>query len=187
MPTVYDTSPATARPRRTRRKADRTRRPPLFDAGWLFLISGLLLLASAVMIPAGLDLDRAHWRRDRVLLTEMHRLHRLTRHEAYLEALWEGDEAVIYQLAATQLGLGRSDTEIVNLPDSGPTASTSVFRSLEPSPIDLPAFEPTDSTLSRLVTAERSRLWVIAGGAFLVLIGLLPPSITTRGQKPRAD
>jgi hypothetical protein len=162
-------------------RRSRPSRGPLLDAGWLFLLSGLLLIASAVMIPASRDLARAHWRRDRVLLTEMHRLHRLTRHESYLGALLEGDDAVAYQLAATQLGLARQGAEIVNLPDNGPTANASVFASLEPPAIELPAFRETDTRLARLVNDERTRLWVLAIGAMLVLVGLLPPSVTARG------
>ena len=133
------------------------------------------------MIPAARNLDRAHWRRDRVLATEMHRLHRLTRHEAYLEAVRDGDQAVALQLATTQLGLARAGTEVINLPMVGPTANASVFVSLEPPPITLPALHEPTSTLSRLANGERSRLWVLAGGAVLVLIGLLPPSVVSRG------
>ncbi len=157
-----------------------TTREPLLDAGWLFLLAGLALLASAVMIPAARDLDRAHWRRDRVLLTEMHRLHRLTRHEAYLGAVLDENDAVVYQLAATQLGLVPSGTEIVELVNDGPTASTLVFASLEPPSIELPAFRETESRLARLANGERSRLWVLAVGSILVLIGLLPPSVVAR-------
>lgn len=171
--------------RSTKRPSKRTRHAranaPLFDAGWLFLLAGLGLLASGVMIPAARDLERAHWRRDRVLLTEMHRLHRLTRHEAYLEAVREGDEAVALQLATTQLGLARAGTDILSLPDGGSTSNASVFVSLEPPPIELPPMHDPTSTLSRLANGERSRLWVLAGGAVLVLIGLLPPSVVGRG------
>jgi hypothetical protein len=127
-------------PMRSTTRTSKAPREPLLDAGWLFLLAGLALIASAVMIPAARDLDRAHWRRDRVLLTEMHRLHRLTRHEAYLGAVRDEDEAVVYQLAATQLGLVRDEAEVVELIDDGPTASTSVFASLEPPAIELPAF-----------------------------------------------
>ena len=33
------------------------------------------------------------------------------------------------------------------------------------------------SLLARLTTGERSRLWVLAIGSVLVLVGLLPPSV----------
>lgn len=158
----------------------RTSSEPIFDAGWLFLIAGLMLIASGVMIPATRSLDRAHWRRDRVLLTEMHRLHRLTRHEAYLGAILDEQDAVVYQLAATQLGLVRDGTQVVELVHDGPTARTSVFASLEPSMIELPAFTECGSRLARLANGDLSRLWMLACGAMLVLIGLLPPSVVSR-------
>ena len=158
-------------------RAPRTQREPLFDAGWLFLIAGLLLIASAVMIPATRDLERAHFTRDRVLLTEMNRLHRLTRHEAYLGALLEGNERVALQLASTQLEQTKIGTQVIELTNEGPTASPSVFDSLEPPAIVLPVADTTESRLAGLVNRERSRLWVLAAASALVLIGLLPPSV----------
>lgn len=163
------------------RTAGRTSRAPIIDAGWLFLLAGIALIASVVMIPASRDLRLALWRRDRVLMTEMHRLHRITRHETYLEALDKDDEMLAYQLAMTQLGLARPEAEIIGLGGREPAANASVFVSLEPPPIELPGFTEIDSRLSRLSTNEQTRLWVLAGGAVLVLIGLLPPSITRRG------
>jgi hypothetical protein len=174
-------------PMRSTTRTSKAPREPLLDAGWLFLLAGLALIASAVMIPAARDLDRAHWRRDRVLLTEMHRLHRLTRHEAYLGAVRDEDEAVVYQLAATQLGLVRDEAEVVELIDDGPTASTSVFASLEPPAIELPAFTETDTRLARLANGERSRLWLLAIGSMLVLVGLLPPSTVSRTGVGRSE
>jgi len=164
----------------------RTSRLPLFDAGWLFLIAGLGLLASGVIIPAARDLEQAHWRRDRALRTEMHRLHRLTRHEAYLEAVRDGDEAVALQLATTQLGLARAGADVLSLPAVGPASNASVFVSLEPPPIELPALREPTSILSRLANSQHTRLWVMAVGSMLVLIGLLPPSLTGRGHGGRA-
>ena len=74
-------------------------------------------------------------------------------------------------------GLAREGAEIVDLPLAEPTASASVFVSLEPPAIELPPFEEDASLLARLTTGERSRLWVLAIGSVLVLVGLLPPSV----------
>jgi hypothetical protein len=151
---------------------DRVR--PAIDAGWLYLIAGLLLMASGVLIPAGRDLEMALWRRDRVLRAEMHRLQRLTRYEAYLEALENRDETVLRHLAVTQLGLTPADREVVLLAGDGEPGDASVFASLEPPPLRLPEPELTDSLLARWANGDRTRLWLLAGSSVLVLIGLLP-------------
>lgn len=154
----------------------------MIDAGWLYLIAGLLLMAAVVLIPARHDLDRAMWRRDRVLAAEMHRLDRLTRHEMYLEAVHNRDRTVLNQLAVRQLGLAPAGSEVILLTDHEADLTASVFASIEPEPVDLPEGPAVESVLGRLATDERARLWLLAGASVLVLVGLLPPSV--RGTSP---
>lgn len=149
---------------------------PLFDPGWLFLGAGLLLMASGVLIPAGDDLARALWRRDRVLHAELHRLERLTRYEIYLDRVERRDPIVVQNLAQTQLGLTPAGSAVVLLTADGEGPDASVFASLEPDPLVLPEAPTGSSLLARLATGERSRLWLLAASAMLVLIGLLPAS-----------
>ncbi len=166
----------------------RTRKPrraPI-DPGWLYLLAGLMLMAAGVLIPARRDLDRALWRRDRVLRVEMHRLERLTRYETYLGALRDRDETVIRQLASTQLGLAPADAEILLLVRGGEPDSASVFGALEPPPPTLPEPHEVDSVLARLAGSSgggRPSLWLLAAASLLVLIGLLPAD---QGDGPTA-
>lgn len=154
------------------------------DPGWLFLIAGLALIASAVLIPASEALDEARYARDRALVTETHRIERLDKHRAYLAALDERQPALIAQLKAIQLNQypeGMRPLGELNL-DPG-RASASVFGMLEPPVPEMPA-EPRHragrSTLAGLATGDPSRLWVIAGGGLCVLLGVLPPSRNRR-------
>ncbi|USN99323.1 MAG: hypothetical protein H6810_01200 [Phycisphaeraceae bacterium] len=147
----------------------------LIDPGWLFLIAGLTLMGAAVLIPARRDLDLALWRRDRVLAAEMNRLERLTRYETYLDALRHRDETVVRQLASTQLGLAPADSQVLLLVGEGEAEDASVFRALEPRPLELPQPHEIHSVLARLALGGRSQLWLLAASAMLVLIGLLPP------------
>jgi len=153
-----------------------TRDAPItrLDPGWLFLLAGLAILAATILLPAKADLDEASWQRDRALAIESQRRERLLRHERYLRALEAREPGVVQSLAATQLHLvpeGRVPILPVNL-----NADASVFPTLEPAPIRLPDRRSVSSTLSALATGQQSRLWLIAGGAFCLMVGLLPPS-----------
>jgi len=147
----------------------------LIDPGWLFLVAGTALLAAVAIIPAQQDLSDARWMRDRALAFEKHRQARLDRYEEFLAALDEKDQTLVLALAAGQLNLIPADKAPV--PGSVRTATNaSVFPSLEPPAAKLPSHVVTQSTLGRWCRDQRARVWVIAAGCFMVLVGLLPPS-----------
>lgn len=154
---------------------------PAIDSGWLLLLSGVTLLASALLIPAADELAHARWQRDRTIALERAHLERLDRHRAYLDALERGDEALARSLVTTQLNLIPEDHAPLDL-DGPPDAD--VFAALEPAPPTLPVRTTHDSTLSRLALGPSSRLWLIAVGALLTLVGLLPPSVSRPGARP---
>lgn len=160
------------------------------DPGWLFLIAGLAMIASAVLIPASEALKEARYARDRTLVTEAHRIARLDKHRAYLEALDERQPALIAQLKAIQLNQYPEGMRPLGELDLDPgRASASVFGMLEPPLPEMPA-EPRHraerSMLADLATGDPSRLWVIAGGGLCVLLGVLPPSRARRRVPKRA-
>jgi hypothetical protein len=147
-----------------------------FDAGWLFVIAGLGVLASTVLIPAIEDLEEARWQRDRAIAIERHRLDRLERYGAYLDAVMRGEESVVLALAAEQLNRVPAGSRPL-IPVADPARrSASVFPSLEPPPLKVPPRVKTDSLLARLATGESSRLAMLVLGAMCVLIGVLPPA-----------
>lgn len=154
----------------------RARRRALFslDAGWLFVIAGLAVIAAAVLIPAFDDLDEARWQRDRAVAIEKHRTQRLERYAEYIAAVDRRDENVVRALVAEQLNKvpqGWSTLE----PVSDPAAKdASVFPALEPDPLEIDPRTPVDSALSRMARDDRTRLLMVIGGAVAVLIGVLP-------------
>ncbi len=159
-----------------------------FDPGWLFLLSGLAIIAAVSLIPAQHDLQQALWQRDRALAIEGHRLQRLERYAAYLAALRDNDPSVLISLAATQLNV--SPVDRIPLEPMGEIAKTSasVFPSLEPDPLQLPTKPPAEddaqrhklSILERLSINDSSRLWLIAAGMLCTLLGLLPATTRRR-------
>lgn len=156
----------------------RARRGPLLDPGWLFLIAGVALIAFTVIIPAVNDLHDAEYYRERMRSVEQHRLDRLTRYQGYHEALRDGEPGLVRSLAATQLNQAPENAKLLQNPDpNAPPRSASIFGALEPPPLVMPNKPVREvSTLEKWATDDRSRLWLLASGALLILIGLLPPS-----------
>lgn len=146
------------------------------DAGWLFLIAGTALISATLLIAAADDLSAANFQRRRALAAEAVHQERLERHAAFLDAVSRGDESVVRTLAATQLRMTASGREPLSL--AGPTrVDASVFPGLEPPPVEpIGTRARPNSLLGRWATGERSRLWLLAAGASMVFIGLLPRS-----------
>jgi len=160
---------------------------PLFriDPGWLFLIAGAALLSATVLVPAVDDLSEAAWHRDRAMAVERYRTRRLENYTLYLDALERADPTVVLSLAATELNLAPADRlAVIDASENG-LPGASVFPALEPEfAAPGPRARPR-SLLQRWATDERARLWLIAGGALCVLLGLLPAA--RRGAPPMAD
>lgn len=148
------------------------RRTPTIDAGWPFLIAGLMLLAAVVLIPAQRSLEATRVQRDRALAVEAHRAERLARYERYLAALDARDPGLIQALAATQLNSVPIGHEVLL---RGPSDHESpIFAALEPPPLRLVEHVREPSVLERVSTETRLRPWLIAAGVVLLLVGLLP-------------
>jgi len=156
------------------------------DAGWLFLLPGLCLLGSTVLIPAYNDLMDARWVRDRNAAIEKSRLERLDRYGMYLDAIEREDESVVMSLAVSQLNMIAESFEPV-APSKDPTnIPASIFPMLEPEPgydaVAMPA--RLKSRLEIWSTNDRTRLWLIVGGGFCVLVGLLPAATRQKAAAP---
>lgn len=161
-------------------------RKPLIplDAGWLFLLPGLVVLSATILIPALDDVQDAVFKRDRVLAIERHRLQRLQNYIDYLDAIDHGDESVELSLVASQLNMVPEDALPLSPPTEPGRVNASVFPELEPAPLILRDAPPREnrSLLTRLAIGEKSRLWMIVVGAICILIGLLCGSGSTRRE-----
>lgn len=152
-------------------------------SAWMFMLSGMVLLGSAMLIPAGRALREAEHQRDRMVALRDHEQELVERHERYLEALTRGDRDLIVALVERHMNLVPAGRTL--LMDRGPEASTPVelFPGLEAGPVAWPdPPPPAASRLSRLVMSDRGRTVVLVFGAVCVLAGLLPPS---RGRSVR--
>lgn len=143
------------------------------DSGWLFLVAGLALIGATVLVGAADNLEHVQWQRDRAAALESHRLERLQRYDAYLDALDRHDPDLILALAASEL----NELPVNRAPLQSPTnVHPTIFSTLEPDPIQLPARVVNHSMLSRLATSHRWRPWMLAAGAICLLVALLPPA-----------
>jgi hypothetical protein len=157
---------------------DACENPPIamLDPGWLYLIAGIALLASTILLPALDDLEDVRIERDRLTAIERHRAARIGRYRDYLDALEREEPALVAALAASQLNLiPQGRTIALQTPDllSAPQRA-SVFPSLEPPSLVLPERRKAGSLLERLSDSDTTRPWLIAGGALCLLLGLLP-------------
>jgi len=144
------------------------------DAGWLFLIAGTVALSATVLLPAHDDLAEARWHRDRMEAQDLHKAERLESYGRYLEAVQRGDETVTLDLAARQLNLAPAGVTPVHVMGDPDPFDATVFPALEPEQEAVADLSLPETVLRRVTTDSSARLWVIAGGALCVLMGLLP-------------
>jgi len=165
-----------------------SRRVPLIplDAGWLFLLPGIALVAATVLIPAFDDLGAAQLERDKLRVVENHAQRRLENYSLYLDALRRADEDLTLSLAATHLNLAPVDRTVIVMPDQA-RASLNPYPALEPPSPRMPTRVTPDTVLQRWATHERARLWLLASGAMCILLGLLPPTARRRERAPRGE
>ncbi|MGE3109143.1 MAG: hypothetical protein AB7G11_17350 [Phycisphaerales bacterium] len=169
----------------------RPARTPLIpiDAGWLFLLPGLVLLSATVLIPAYNDVLDARWARDRAAAIEQSRLDRLSRYGQYLDALERQDPSVVKSLAASQLNMVPESYEPLSPPVDPANVPASVFPLLEPEPLTISNLPPArqKSRLEVWSTSDRTRVWLIAAGGLCVLVGLLPPAVRSASHESAAN
>ncbi|MBL8758229.1 MAG: hypothetical protein JNK35_07370, partial [Phycisphaerae bacterium] len=144
------------------------------------MLAGIAVLVATVLIPARRDLEETQFYLERGLLVEQHRLNRLERYVGFLDALGRGDESTVLALAATQLNAAPAGSALLVASGEVRGTSASVFEGLEPPPLDLPQPAARPSTLESWCLDATARLWLTAGGALCVLIGLLPASTSRR-------
>lgn len=154
----------------------RALRSPLFDPGWLFLIAGVVLMSFTLLIPAFEDLDVARHHLKRLATVESHRIDRLARYHAYMQALDRGDEALILSLAAIQLNKAPQGRSLLVPGGDIAKRSASVFGGLEPPPLVLPERSVERSTLEAWALGDTTRLFLLGFSGLCMLIGVLPPS-----------
>jgi hypothetical protein len=143
------------------------------DPGWLFLTAGVALLSVTMLIPAIDGLSRAEHERDAARALAAWHAERLSRYSAFADELASGEPEVLRSLVARELNLVPTGAEPIAVADAPGADPVSVFDRLDP-PFTMPlAPRVHESRLGEWARHPRSRLWLLAGGVLLVLMGLV--------------
>ncbi|MFM2163971.1 MAG: hypothetical protein RL325_408 [Planctomycetota bacterium] len=161
---------------------------PLFriDPGWPFVIAGLALIVSAVLIPAQRELH------DLEQQLKVHRAYEekanaeLLAYEQFLSDVQRGDPRLLERLVRAQLNkMPKDDRPLLLMPTANDTVPQWIESSVT---VEIPEPQPyADTLLARIASGPR-RLWVLASGTFLVFMGILfVPSTGSRRPVRREE
>jgi hypothetical protein len=141
------------------------------DPGWLFVVAGLALCASVMLVPAQIDVEALRAQRSELVRQHQAASAQVRAHEAFLEELRRADPAVVRRLAAAQLNLlPAGATPVLVASSREHPVGDWIAETVPVTPVQ--RLLPPDTWLTRL-TGERFRLWVLAGGLLAVFMGLL--------------
>lgn len=138
----------------------------------MIFAAGLAMLVASLLLPAQADLRNTRSERDRTLHLERAQEHRIDRYRGFLNELHSPDEHTVQLLAMAQLGKIPGNRQALVAP--GEPGDTQLIEAIEPVPEPFVDTQRPLTRLERMTTNPKARLWVIAGGLFAVLYGLMP-------------
>lgn len=142
-----------------------------FDPGWLYVVSGLTMIAAAVLIPPQKQLDAMRRQVDTLRSVEAVEMERLAAYAEFRTRLARRDEALFERIAAAQLNLIHPGERVLLTAGTAESTITDwIDASVEP--VTIPTVVEEPSRLERLATGPH-RHWLIAGAALCVFVGLL--------------
>jgi hypothetical protein len=143
------------------------------DSGWLYLLSGLALLALVILLPAQDDLANLRWQEQRLAAGLEREQQRLRRYGEFIQAVDLEEPTVVRRLVGANLNLGDPQRRTVLMrvsPNRGDVSSW-----IEPQPVQLERPLRPATLLRRLLARDGLRPWLLAGASLCIFIGLLPP------------
>lgn len=137
---------------------------------WLFLISGLILVSSVMLIPAWRDVQNLRQDRDSVAASAEMESRRLSASKGVLAAVEAGDDVVTSRLVSWQLNL---------LPEGDRAVARSSYEGGVLGWIDASVAPVTQAdrtigitSLEALVSGS-ARLWILGIGGLMVFAGII--------------
>jgi hypothetical protein len=79
--------------------------PSAFDSGWLFIVAGVAICVSSLLLPATVDLRMAEVQLELLRGQESRTLARLAAYDQFITDLQSSDPAFVERLAASELNL----------------------------------------------------------------------------------
>jgi hypothetical protein len=158
--------------------------------GWMFMVSGMVLVAAALLAPAWREGQRMKWQLDLMSLQADALVKQGESYHQFHEALASDDPVLLERLAYLHLRLKPAGTEtldtqaaaqwLMDARENNRTGAFSIEAMLhQPLPragVDYPVPDPPQSRLVRLTTGTY-RLAILLVGGLCLAVGLMPPTI----------
>ena len=142
-----------------------------FDPGWMFVVAGLVLVASAALVPATYDLWVMRTQLRHLDAQERENFSRLEAYSKFVTDLDSAEPQLVRRLAASQLNLvPRGERPIIVAGSAKRNPIEWVDDTVAPVRAVILPFP--DSLLSRL-TLGRKALWIAGAGVMCIFLGLL--------------
>ena len=151
------------------------------DSGWFFVVGGLVLCISGILLPAQRNLQSLQRQRAQLHQEEVILQRQLAARETVLRDFDRRQPALIRRLAASQLNLVPGDEEPV-LVSSTLNADIISWVDATVDATSMIQVATAESTLSRIMSG-RHRLWFLMVGVVSVFVGLLLDPSLTRVRK----
>jgi hypothetical protein len=159
---------------------------PLFrvDPGWPFVLAGLALLIAAIIIPAQRELHDLRNEQRAIDAQESRVYARLQAYDGLLADLQSGDPELVRRLSIAQLNqIPSGEQSFLLTPGMNQTVAQWIDESV---PDAAPRVDVYPDTLLGRLAFGPNRLWMIAGAAFLLFVGLLLGPEESRGRPAMA-
>ena len=154
--------------------------------GWMFLTSGLALFAAVVLTPPWLALREDTWKLQVMQAQSSALATQTQRYQLFDNALRNDDPVVLERLALTHLRLGvKGKLPLWVRPVAEETGDVGAWLSVAQPQIgqDLPAFQPLQNRLTRIVTGSARP--ALAGISLLLIVAgvLFNPRSVSRSER----
>ena len=142
-----------------------------FDYGWLYLICGLVLTVSAIILPADMDLQSLSTKKSKITSDLAELDYRVSVYEDFLRDVQRADPQLMQRLIEMQFNRTPEGTPVV-IDTSAPETPLAWVAQRAKKVKALPMESGHASILSTFVDGQ-GRLWLLACGVFTIFIGLV--------------